>query len=213
MTMLESEYGRSLGNGKDGQYITVWPLRGLVGNTVPNATWGSTLGSGAPLGKAGSGESRSQQETFGVFGVQVDPLVARFSGEGGMIADAKVLPRAKAALKPGGEVVLFQRIMEDWSFSDEEAATLLGFEAALDIDEIYRGSKPVGHRDANDRLRAVLRIATDLDALFGDVPAIRDWLSEEQRDLNGATPRSLLTEGSMENLLRVKSYVGYLSGR
>jgi hypothetical protein len=210
MTML-TEYGQSFGNGKDGQHITVWPP-GLVGNTVPTATRGSTLGSSTPLGKAGLGESRSIEETLGLFGEQVHPLVARYSGEGGLIADAKVLPRAKA-LKPRGEVVLFQRIMEDWSFSDEEAATLLGFEAALDIDEIYRGSKPVGHRDANDRLRAVLRIATDLNALFQDVDGIRDWLSEGQLDLNSATPRSLLTEGSMENVLRVKSYVSYLSGR
>jgi uncharacterized protein (DUF2384 family) len=71
----------------------------------------------------------------------------------------------------------------------------------------------VGHRDANDRLQAVLRIATDLDDLFREVAAIRDWLSEPQRDLDGATPRSLLTEGSMENLLRIKYYVAYLSGR
>ena len=73
--------------------------------------------------------------------------------------------------------------------------------------------KLVEHRDANDRLRAVLRIAADLDALFQEVPAVRDWLSEPQRDLGGATPRSLLTEGSMENLLRVKYYIAYLSGR
>jgi hypothetical protein len=129
-----------------------------------------------------------------------------------MVADAKILPRANA-LKPPGQIVLFQKIMEDWGFSDQEAATLLGFESASDIREIYRGTKPVGHRDANDRLRAVLRIAADLDALFRETSAIRDWLSEPQRDLGGATPRTLLTEGSMENLLRVKYYVACLSGR
>ena len=128
-------------------------------------------------------------------------------GEGRLIADATVLPR------PKGEVVLFRRIMEDWGFNDQEAATLLGYDAASDIEEIYTGVKPVRQRDANDRLRAILRIATDLDALFLEVPAIRDWLLEPQRDLGEATPRSLLTEGSMENLLRVKSYVAYLSGR
>jgi hypothetical protein len=115
--------------------------------------------------------------------------------------------------KPAGQVVLFRKIMDDWNFNDQEAATLLGFEAASDIDEIYMGRKPVRHRDANDRLRAVLRIAADLDALFHEVVAIRDWLSEPQRDLGGATPRSLLIEGSMENLLRVKHYVAHLSGR
>lgn len=117
------------------------------------------------------------------------------------------------ALKPAGQVILFHKIMQDWDFTDQEAATLLGFEAAADIGEIYLGTKSVAHRDANDRLRAVLRIATDLDALFREVAAIGDWLSEPQRDLDGATPRSLLIEGSMENLLRIKYYVAYLSGR
>ena len=103
--------------------------------------------------------------------------------------------------------------MEQWGFSEKEAATLLGFENAADIGEIYAGRKPVGHRDANDRLRAVLRIAADIDALFNDRDAVRDWLNEPQKDLGGKRPRALLNEGSMENLLQVKYYVSYLSGR
>jgi hypothetical protein len=147
------------------------------------------------------------QVQFEVLSVQ-----ATLSGEGGMSPDAEILPRARA-LKPAGQVILFQKIMQEWDFTDQEAARLLGFDAAADIGEIYLGTKPVPHRDANDRLRAVLRIATDLDDLFREVAAIRDWLSEPQRDLDGATPRSLLTEGSMENLQRIKYYVSYLSGR
>ena len=116
-------------------------------------------------------------------------------------------------LRPSGQVALFKRIMADWDFNEREAAILLGFEAASDIREIYSGIRPVGHRDANDRLRALLRIATDLDALFKEQAAIRGWLNEPQPDLNDEAPRSLLTEGSMENLLRVKNYVAYLSGR
>ena len=90
---------------------------------------------------------------------------------------------------------------------------MLGFEASSYVQEIYDGRKPVGHRDTNDRLRAILRIAADLDALFQDVFSIRGWLNEVQKDLDGATPRALLQEGSMENLLRVKYYVAHLSGR
>ena len=90
---------------------------------------------------------------------------------------------------------------------------MLGFESGSDAKEIYLGLRPVGHRDANDRLRAVLRIAADLDALYQGKDAIRDWLNEPQRDLGGKTPRALLNEGSMENLLQVKYYVAHLSGR
>jgi hypothetical protein len=75
--------------------------------------------------------------------------------------------------------------MEDLGFSDQQAAILLGFEAVFDIGEIYRGMRPIGNRDAKDRLRAVLRTATELDALFREIDTIRDWLNEPQRDLGG----------------------------
>jgi hypothetical protein len=124
-----------------------------------------------------------------------------------------VLGRASRPFRPKGQVVLFKKVMEDWAFDKSEAASLLGFENAADIGEVYAGAKPIGFRDANDRLRTVLRIATDLDALFKGITPIRDWLGEAQSDLNGVSPRALLIEGSMENLLRVKYYVAYLSGR
>ena len=50
--------------------------------------------------------------------------------QGGMIADAQLLT------KRPGQVILFQKIMEDWGFSDQEAATLLGFEFGVG----YRGN-------------------------------------------------------------------------
>lgn len=135
------------------------------------------------------------------------------SPEGTLVLEARVTTEEAKPLKPAGQIVLFQKVMEDWDFNEQEAATLLGFEAASDIRDIYAGRKPVGHRDANDRLRAILRIAADLDALYEEPGAIRDWLNEPQMDLGGKTPRALLNEGSVENLLQVKYYVSYLSGR
>jgi hypothetical protein len=197
LDILDINNNQRLGNGKDGPHISVGASHVGLGNTNPSATQSPTLGASAVL--------PSYREV-----IPVD--LAVWSAQGGMIADAKILPRANA-LKPPGQIVLFQKIMKDWGFNDQEAATLLGFVSASDIGEIYRGTRPVGHRDANDRLRAVLRVATDLDALYGETRAVRDWLSEPQHDLEGSTPRTLLTEGSMENLLRIKYYVAYLSGR
>src|SRR5262249_50447495 len=134
------------------------------------------------------------------------------SAQGVLIIQAKHVDERKP-VKTAGQVVLFKKVMEDWRFSDKEAATLLGFESGSDVKDIFAGLKPVGHRDANDRLRAVLRIAADLDALFQDAASVRDWLKEPQKDLGGKTPRALLDEGSMENLLKVKYYVSHLSGR
>lgn len=189
------------------------PARGGgLGNTNPVATKSFTGWYVMPLvdtGEPRRGKSDwARENLMQVLVAQPESLVTQF----GLTADAVVVPRSRS-LRPEGPVVLFQRIMGDWGFSDKDAATLLGFEVGPDIREIYLGIKPVRHRDAKDRLRAVLRIAADLDALFREVAAIQDWLSEPQRYLAGATPRSLLAEGSMENLLRVKDYVAYLSGR
>jgi len=125
---------------------------------------------------------------------------------------AKTLNKG-AKPKVAGQVVLFRRIMDDWGLGGQEAATLLGYAASSDVQDIYDGRKTVGHRDGIDRLRAILRIAADLDTLFQDIISIQSWLNEAQKDLDGASPRTLFQEGSMENLLRVKYYVSYLSGR
>ena len=126
-----------------------------------------------------------------------------------IVDEAMGATKEAQTFKAAGQVVLFQRVMHDWGFDEQQAATLLGFENASDIRDMYAGRRPVGHRDANDRLRAVLRIAADLDALYQERSAIREWLNEPQADLGGKTPRALFDEGSMESLLRVKYYVSF----
>jgi hypothetical protein len=211
-------YNGRLGDGNDDPHIPVRSGAGL-GNTNPIATLGSTLGSGAAwveqLPSRAKEWEPSERQAQVIHFLVAKPLTLGSPEFGTPTLEthaAAVAPQS-AKFKPAGQVVLFQRVMEDWGFNDQEAATLLGFESASDMREIYSGSKPVGHRDANDRLRAVLRIAADLDALFREIGAIRNWLREPQHKLGEAIPHSLLTEGSMENLLLVKYYVAYLSGR
>lgn len=115
--------------------------------------------------------------------------------------------------KPAGQIKLFQSVVDDWGFSELEAATLLGFEKSSDIRDVLSGRRAIGQRDANDRLRSVLRIAADLSALYRDVAIIRAFMVQPQPRLGGATAKQLLTEGSMENLLLVKYYLAQLSGR
>jgi hypothetical protein len=223
--MLDNlERNQRLHDDKHDPFATVWSSTGLA-NTNPVATLGSTLSWGAPVilqGSVGVGKSSLVKR---ILELSTDPVFAVQAAEGFLLYDLylRSAERAfviqvkvadeKSKLKPAGRVVLFKKIMEDWGFNEQEAATLLGLEAPSDIRDIYDGRKPVVHRDANDRLRAILRIAADLDALYRAVRAIQDWLSEPQKDLGGATPRSLLQEGSMENLLTVKYYVSHLSGR
>ena len=217
--MLDLELNQRVRNGRHGPSTTMVPSTGL-GNTNPMATCGSTFASDAPVipGQWLRGALRAEMERLTdhdvIQGGSMGSIFAAHSmgarvlarGLVGSVAEVKVL-------RPAGQVVLFQKVMEQWAFSETEAATLLGFEDAADIRAICEGRKLVGHRDANDRLRAVLRIAADIDALFDDKDAIRDWLNEPQKDLGGNTPRALLTEGSLESLLQVKYYAAHLSGR
>jgi hypothetical protein len=210
-------------NGNDGPTTPTMPHPGL-GNTNPVATLGSTLGAGAPVtivyGRPGVGKTaiveraleRLSSPAFVVQGADIGADFYVRSDQGYLVFEMKQVDERRP-VKPSGQVVLFKKVIEDWDFSEREAATLLGFESSSDLKDIFLGLKPVGHRDANDRLRAVLRIAADLDALFQDVASVRDWLDEPQTDLGGRTPRALLDEGSMENLLQVKYYLSHLSGR
>jgi hypothetical protein len=221
MTLVNLENNRPLENGRDGQYLAEKRSVGL-GNTDPVATLGSPLGIGVPSVDYRKTRQRKSESPQEIWHAPTEPTLFVQIAEGEKFyfspAESRFVFEAMPPLwtkvaKAPGQVLLFKKVMDDWDFDDREAATLLGLEAASDVEEIYLGVRPVRQRDANDRLRAILRIATDLDALFGDVAAIRDWLSEPQHDLNDATPRALLIEGSMENLLRVKYYVAYLSGR
>jgi hypothetical protein len=199
-----------------------------LGNTIPLATRGLTFGADVPESIETPRELRAQHMRWrmrlagGLYGpTPAQPFVDQMTSLADLVTSAlegttglqSESQSAQKTFKPAGQVVLFKKIMEQWGFSEKEASTLLGFEDAADVRDIYEGRKPVGQRDANDRLRAVLRIAADIDALFREKDAIRGWLNESQKDLGGQTPRDLLNEGSMENLLRVKYYVSYLSGR
>lgn len=195
-------------NGAD---IDATLSRYALANTQPLATSG--LPTGVAFGsrviksspRQGTLEYPSQQRrrTFHEYSLPLAGPTFR------MIGPATARPQTRVA----GQVKLFQIVVREWGFTDTEAATLLGFETAADIHDIWDGRRPVAHRDANDRLRAALRIAGDLEAIYGDKEVIRKWLNQSQEKLGGSSPKQLLTEGSMESVLLVKYYMAHLSGR
>lgn len=205
--MLDNlEQNQRVGAGVGSLSVIIAPSAGL-GNTNPVATLGSMLGLDvrAVSGRAAKPITAQWLAVGQVFPVRDENFALVRSFEVGV--------SESGVRRPLGQIVFFKKVMEQWGFRDDEAATLLGFDDAADIRDIYRGRKSPEHRDTNDRVRAVLRIAADLDALYDDEAAIRDWLNEPQSDLGGSSPHALLTEGSMENLLQVKYYVAHLSGR
>lgn len=212
-------YSQSLRDGENSPLVNNgWVRETEVSNPVTMR--GETLGTGWPLAddlnqceKFQSHSADARPNSRWTQSVQFGSTLPSVGTTSTTVLDNLSLSSSVVKPRVAGQIVLFRKIMDDWGFRQQEAGILLGAENPSAIQEIYDGWKAVATRDAIDRLRAVLRIAADLDALFQDVVAIRDWLNEMQRDLNGTTPRMLLLEGSMENLLKVKLYLSFLSGR
>ena len=123
-------------------------------------------------------------------------------------------PSVKAKdLELAGEVALFREIMKDWDFTDHQASAVLGYKESTFAAELFRGLVSIRQRDADERLQLVITIAVDLEALFRDRNAIRDWLRRPHELLGGATPLAMATEGTSLDMLKLSEYVEYLSGR
>jgi hypothetical protein len=116
-------------------------------------------------------------------------------------------------LEAPGRIKGFRRLMDRWGFTRKDAKEILGFDNEGMIGELYTGIEKVQQRDVKDRLRLFLSLAVDLHGLFREHDVIKEWFDEPHGMLRGKTPRSLLVEGSMENLLRVKQLAQYEANR
>lgn len=95
-----------------------------------------------------------------------------------------------------GPTILFNKIMKTWHISNEDAMKI------IDSDS-----------NSDEKLRIILRIATDLYALFIEDNVVRNWLYEPKKELEGQVPIILIKSGKLENLMKIKEYTAYLSGR
>ena len=133
---------------------------------------------------------------------------------GGVSEDPAPIPkRAVLTGRPIGPVQFFEKLLEEWRLDEESGATLLGFEETSRLRDLLRGTVSLRGRDTEDRLAYLLDIDFSLSALFRDEESIRAWLRQPLEELGGETPLDHLLKGSMENLLRLKQLVEFLSGR
>ena len=114
--------------------------------------------------------------------------------------------------RESGEIQYSARLLEAWDLDKSAAAILLGLEDVSEVRDVLRGITRLRRRDSKDRLRLLLAIDVVLYGLYRDEEVVRTWLREPQTELSGKSPLDLLLEGSMENMLRVKQFVEYLSG-
>lgn len=162
------------------------------------------------------GEGAGSESPFNPAQGTLDELhrrVAELHTQSQALLQTVMAPRVERRVQPSGPIVLFEQIMTDWGFNEQEAAAVLGFETPSAVRDLYRGLTSLRQRDSKDRLRAIISMASDLDSLYRDPNVIRDWLRERQAALGSESPFNLLTEGSMSNVLRVQQFVEYLSGK
>ena len=106
-----------------------------------------------------------------------------------------------------GRIKGFRALIERWGFSRKDAATMLGFDDETIVAELFAGIDKLRHRDSRDRLRIFLSTAVDLYGLYDDDAVIVEWLDQPKKILGGSSPRGLLLEGSMENMIRVQQLI------
>lgn len=211
---MPQKYEPNLANGRADKYLSAL----YAGSNTPQAE-GSTAKSKTrtPSDTGSSQDQRGPEYLLPAQDSQSSREARRQTGDVRIVFRLADVPQHRAEqskpVRPSGPVKLFELVVRAWELTDKDAATLLGFDDAQTVRDIWVGRRSVGQRDANDRLRAVLRIAADLDALYRDPAVIRAWLDHPQVKLGGKTPKAELLEGSMERLLIVKHYVAALSGR
>lgn len=116
--------------------------------------------------------------------------------------------------RPTGPVQFVSKLMEAWRLDRQDTVRLLGFDpedfeyvaAVLDGRRQFRG------RDVRDRIAHLFCIRRTLWSLFRDPDTENCWLREPHSMLNGASPLSLMLEGSMEDLLLARDYVEAAAG-
>ena len=112
-----------------------------------------------------------------------------------------------------GPVQVFFKIFDLWKLSKKEGAVLLGLENTVHFYNYRSGAKSLSNRDTKDRIRYLFQIHDGLFSLFQDEEAERAWIYGGKQDLEGKSPLEIMLEGSMENILLIKQYVEWISGR
>ena len=116
--------------------------------------------------------------------------------------------------RPTGPIQFVGTLTEAWRLDERDAVRLLGFDPE-DFDyvaAVLDGRRRLRGRDVRDRIACLFSIRRTLWSLFRDPDAENGWLREPHSMLDGASPLSLMLEGSMEDLLLARDYVEAAAG-
>ncbi len=115
-----------------------------------------------------------------------------------------------------GPIKFVNKLLSMWEISHEYAASLLGFDKQYGeyVDELLHGYEYlVEGSEAEDRIAYLFYIWSVLSELFRDRTVEIKWLRSRERELDGKVPMELILSGSITDLLLVKEFVDFVSGR
>ena len=190
-----------------------------VGNTYPTATRGSSEAVAVPPTSASRRYLVTLEDRLGAPAAYWE-AAAHFHER--MLAAVENLTtvqhpatgrRIAQFVRAPGQIVLLGKIMQVWGINEAEAAVLLGLEDSNAVGQLLRGVTSLRNQDPKDRLRSIIEIHSDLQALLRDDATEKQWMREPKALLDGLSPLEVMLRPQMTNLLRVHQFVEHISGR
>lgn len=130
---------------------------------------------------------------------------------GGLQDNANSEPRFRGRIS--GPIRSLISIFARWEISDQDAARLLGKETAQYLADLRAGTAGLTGRDTQDRARLLLGIYEAVHSLLREAAEEKSWLRAALPALRGRSLVEIMLNGSIADLLLVKSFADQANGR
>lgn len=115
-----------------------------------------------------------------------------------------------------GPIKFVKKLLKMWGIDQHSAVPLLGFDKKNKsyVDKLLQGDEYlVEGSETEDRIAYLFYIWSVLSEWFRDISVEVEWLTTAEQELNGKAPMDLILSGSITDLLLVKEFVDFASGR
>lgn len=114
------------------------------------------------------------------------------------------------------EICAMQRaiisLFDKWNVSDVDAALILGGIATRTFRRWKDGDYGRVNRDLADRMSNLLGIHKALRVIFSDVARCYEWVQAKNDAFGGKSALSILKQGGMEDIVRIRRYLDAARG-
>ena len=115
-----------------------------------------------------------------------------------------------------GPIKFVNKLLDMWEIDPNSAVSLLGFDKQNKcyVAKLLRGDEYlVEGSETEDRIAYLFYIWSVLSEWFRDSAVESQWLRTAEQELDGKVPMDLILSGSITDLLLVKEFIDFASGR